>query len=244
MRSIREVIAEKVKTPALREYLLSCVSVSGVPEIDENPREIFIIPWVKTEKTSKGLFLRVRTEEGDLEFQSATVHIILRYTRKALFKKDASGKWVQARKFIRGSQHEHNGIEGTIEKDMFIGTVSDLLLYDTSGKVYLYEIRKVREYTVGEAIMKLMQAKAEGIRPIFVQFLLKPRLIKSQYEYIVPELDPKNTIGQLSEELLQDLELIKEHILWKKGSSPSSPFIVVEEYNKEDEGEDLDELTF
>jgi hypothetical protein len=226
IRSIKEVIGEKIKSPALREYLQGCVSISGVPEIDETPREVFTIPWLKMERTSKGLFLRIRTAEGDMEFQSAVVHIIMRYTRTALFQKDLTGKWVQIRKFYK-KENGDNHADG-----VFIGQVSDLLLYDTSGKVYLYEIRKSREYTVQEAIQKLRELQNE--RPIFMQFTIKPRLIKAQFEYIVPELQPQG-ISKLSDELLEDLELIKQHILFKKGSAPKSPFLEYAESTIEEE---------
>ncbi len=225
---------EAVLKSSLREYAIRCITRTGLIGVDEDLREYLVIPWVKTER-SKPPKLRLRLEE-DILFGKALVHVIMRYTRKALFKKNSEGKWTQVKKFYRGNSPDENS---------FIGKIQDLVLYSPDlNAVFLYEIRKNRASEVDAVITVLKEFQDKGQKPAFVQFEIYPRWIKeARFEYLIPAF---RHIGyqEIPPDVMGDIELFKQHILYKVGKFNQSPLYPVALTEEEASDEDVSELDF
>jgi len=196
---LQEVVGELFKSD-LRDFVLMSLRVS---ELDVVPVPIFTIPYLKADRSP--LQLRLRVGDEDITYKSMKAIALLRYRRKMLVKKEDRNKVLQ--RWYRGDGQD-------IPENAKVILVRDVLFWEPEKKVlFIYqgigtrrgEVEKV--FRVEKRVYCLIEAKAGE---------------SGGKQYGVPVITPLEP-ARLSEDFLEDLKLIQQHISWRLGLAEKSP---------------------
>jgi hypothetical protein len=195
---LQEVVEELFKSD-LRDFVMKSLRVS---ELDVVPVPIFTIPYLKADRAP--LQLRLRVGDEDITYKSMKAIALLRYRRKMLVKKEDRNKVLQ--RWYRG---------GDVPENARVITVRDVLFWEPEKKVlFIYQGTGTRR---GE-VEKVFRVEKR------VYCLIEPKAGESGgKQYAVPVITLLTEPVSLSEEFLEDLELIKGHISWRLGLAEKSP---------------------
>jgi hypothetical protein len=197
---LQEVVGELFRSE-LRDFVMRSLRVS---ELDVVPVPIFTIPYLKADRAP--LQLRLRVGDADITYRSMKAIALLRYRRKMLVDKEDRDEVLQ--RWYRGDGKDVP--EGTM-----VITVRDVLFWEPENRVlFIYQgIGKRRE-----EVNKVFNLERRAY------CLIEPKPSESGgKQYAVPVITPLNEPVSLSEEFIEDLQLIKEHISWRLGLVEESP---------------------
>jgi hypothetical protein len=197
---MQEVVEELFKSE-LRDFVMKSLRVS---ELDVVPVPIFTIPYLKADRAP--LQLRLRVGDEDITYKSMKAVALLRYRRKMLVKKEDRNKVLQ--RWYRGDGQD-------VPENARVIIVRDVLFWEPEKKVlFIYQGIGTRRREV-EKVFRIEKR---------VSCLIEPKAGESGgKQYAVPVITPLNEPVSLSEEFLEDLELIKDHISWRLGLAEKSP---------------------
>ncbi len=224
---VQEVVGELFKS-SLQDFVLRSLRVS---ELDVVPVPIFTIPYLKADRSP--LQLRLRVGDEDIVYKSMKAIALLRYTRKMLVKKEDKNKVLQ--RWYRGDGQD-------VPENARAIIVRDVLFWEPEKKVlFIYQGIGTRR---GE-VEKVFRVEKR------VYCLIEPKAGETNgKQYAVPVITPiLNEPVKLSEEFLEDLKLIQQHISWRLGLAEKSPIYraISEKLNirevqiEEDEGVPMEE---
>jgi hypothetical protein len=198
---LQEVVGELFKSE-LRDFVLKSLRLS---EMDLVPVPNFTIPYLKADRTPLQLRLRVGDEE--LTYKSMKAISLLRYRRKMLVSREA--KNVVLQRWYRGNGQD-------VPENTMVITVRDVLFWEPEKKVlFIYQGVGTRRGEV-EKVFNLERRS---------YCLIEPKAAESGgRQYAVPVITPiLNETVSLSEDFLEDLGLIQQHISWRLGLTEESP---------------------
>jgi len=198
---LQEVVGELFKSE-LRDFVSRALRLS---ELDIVPVPIFTIPYLKADK--EPLQLRLRVGDETLTYKSMKPIALLRYRRRMLVREGDEDTVV--RRWFRGDSTK-------LSQSLRVVAVRDVLFWEPKKKVlFIYP-------GVGK--------KASQVSKVFnlerrAYCLIEPKLEESGgRRYSVPIITPVlDEPVELSEEFLEDLKLIQEHISWRLGLAEESP---------------------
>jgi hypothetical protein len=198
---LQEVVGELFRSE-LRDFVLRSLRLS---EMDIVPVPSFTIPYIKADRSPLRLRLRVGDEE--LTYKSMKAIALLRYRRKMLVSKEDRNVVLQ--RWYRGDGQD-------IPENAMAITVRDVLFWEPERRVlFIYPGvgNKRREV---EKVFSLERR---------AHCLIEPKAAESGgRQYAVPVITP--LLGEavsLSEDFLEDLKLIHQHISWRLGLAEESP---------------------
>ncbi len=198
---LQEVVGELFKSE-LRDFVSRALRLS---ELDIVPVPIFTIPYLKADKDP--LQLRIRVGDETLTYKSMKPIALLRYIRRMLVREGDEDTVV--RRWFRGDTTR-------LPQNVRVVAVRDVLFWEPKKKVlFIYP-------GVGK--------KASQVNKVFnlerrAYCLIEPKLEESGgRRYPVPIITPVlDEPVELSEEFLEDLKLIQQHISWRLGLAKESP---------------------
>ena len=198
---LQEVVGELFKSP-LRDFVSRALRLS---ELDIVPVPIFTIPYLKADRSPLQLRLRVGDEEFTYKGMKAIA--LLRYRRRMLVSKEDRSEVL--RKWYRGDGQD-------IPENAMVITVRDVLFWEPERRVlFIYPGVGTRRKYVGKIFNLDRRAYC----------LIEPEAAESGgRQYAVPVITPLlNEAVSLSEDFLEDLKLIQQHISWRLGLTEESP---------------------
>ncbi len=198
---LQEVVGELFKSD-LRNFVSRALRLS---ELDIVPVPIFTIPYLKADK--EPLQLRIRVGDETLTYKSMKPIALLRYVRRMLVREGDEDTVL--RRWFRGNTTR-------LPQNVRVVAVRDVLFWEPHKKVlFIYP-------GVGK--------KASQVNKVFnlerrAYCLIEPKLEESGgRRYPVPIITPVlDEPVELSEEFLEDLKLIQQHISWRLGLAKESP---------------------
>ncbi len=198
---MQEAVEELFRSE-LRDFVLRSLRVS---ELDVFPVPNFTIPYLKADRSP--LQLRLRVGDEDITYKSMKAITLLRYRRKMLVSREDRTEVLQ--RWYRGDGQD-------VPANTMVITVRDVLFWEPERKVlFIYP-------GVGK--------KREEVRKVFnlekrSYCLIEPKAGESGgRQYAFPVLTPiLNEAVVLSEDFLEDLNLIQQHISWRLGLAEESP---------------------
>jgi hypothetical protein len=196
---LQEVVEELFRSE-LRDFVLRSLRLS---ELDLVPVPNFTIPYLKADRAPLQLRLRVGDEE--LTYKSMKAVSLLRYRRKMLVSREDRNIVLQ--RWYRGDGQD-------IPANTMVITVRDVLFWDPERKVlFIYPGVGTKRGEV-EKVFNLERRS---------YCLIEPKVMESGgRQYAVPVITPLEPVS-LSEDFLEDLGLIQEHISWRLGLVEESP---------------------
>jgi hypothetical protein len=201
-RNILQEVVEELFKSQLRDFVSKSLRLS---ELDVVPVPIFTIPYIKADRAPLQLRLRVGDEE--LTYKSMKALALLRYRRRMLVSKEDRDKVLQ--KWYRGGDED-------IPENTMVITVRDVLFWEPERRVlFIYP-------GVGKKRREVEKVFSLERRTLC---LIEPKAAESGgKQYAVPVITPLlNEAASLSEDFLEDLRLIQEHISWRLGLAQESP---------------------
>jgi hypothetical protein len=198
-RLLREVVEELFRSE-LRDFVLRSLRLS---ELDLVPVPNFTIPYLKADRAPLQLRLRVGDEE--LTYKSMKAIALLRYRRKMLVSREDRNVVLQ--RWYRGNGQD-------IPANTTVITVRDVLFWEPERRVlFIYPGVGTKRGEV-EKVFNLERRSYS---------LIEPKVAESQgRQYAVPVITPLEPVS-LSEDFLEDLGLIQQHISWRLGLAEESP---------------------
>jgi hypothetical protein len=197
---LQEVVGE-LFVSELRDFVSRALRLS---ELDIVPVPNFVIPYLKADRAP--LQLRFRVGGEDITYKSMKALALLRYRRKMLVAKEDRNVVLQ--RWYRGDGQD-------IPENTTVITVRDVLFWEPEKKVlFIYQGVGTRRGEV-EKVFNLERR---------AYCLIEPKAAESGgKQYAVPVITPLNEPVKLSEEFVEDLKLIKDHINWRLGLVEESP---------------------
>ncbi|MCI4458461.1 MAG: hypothetical protein JHC21_02450 [Thermocrinis sp.] len=197
---LQEVVGELFKSE-LRDFVSKSLRLS---ELDIVPVPNLTIPYLKADRAP--LQLRLRVGDEDITYKSMKAIALLRYRRKMLVHKE--DKKMVLQRWYRGDGND-------IPENAKVITVRDVIFWEPEKKVmFIYQGVGTRRGEVGKVFRV-------GKR---VYCLIEPKASESEgKQYAVPVITILDEPVKLSEEFLEDLGLIQEHIAWRLGLAEESP---------------------
>jgi hypothetical protein len=201
---LQEVVEELFRSE-LRDFVSRALRLS---ELDIVPVPIFTIPYIKADKAP--LQLRVRVGDEFLTYKSMKAIAVLRYKRKMLISKEDK-KVVVLQRWFRGSEQD-------LPEGSRVITVRDVLFWEPETRVlFIYPGVATKTGQVDKVFSLERRAYC----------LIEPKVVESEgkdaKQYPVPVITPINEPVSLSEDFLEDLGLIQQHISWRLGLAEESP---------------------
>jgi hypothetical protein len=184
----------------MRDFVLRSLRIS---ELDIVPVPNFTIPYLKADRAP--LQLRLRVGDEDITYKSMKAIALLRYRRKMLVSKEDRNVVLQ--RWYRGDGQD-------IPANTMVITVRDVLFWEPERRVlFIYPGVGTKRGEV-EKVFNLEKRS---------YCLIEPKAAESGgRQYAVPVITPLEPV-RLSEDLLEDLGLIQEHISWRLGLAEESP---------------------
>jgi len=197
---LQEVVEELFRSE-LRDFVLMSLRLS---EMDIVPVPNFTIPYLKADRAPLQLRLRVGDEE--LTYKSMKAVSLLRYRRKMLVSKEDRNVVLQ--RWYRGNGQD-------VPANTMVITVRDVLFWEPERRVlFIYPGVGTKRGEV-EKVFNLERR---------AYCLIEPKAAESGgRQYAVPVITPINEPVSLSEDFLEDLGLIQQHISWRLGLAEESP---------------------
>jgi len=198
---MQEVVGELFRSP-LRDFVSRALRLS---ELDIVPVPIFTIPYLKADRSPLQLRLRVGDEEFTYKRMKAIA--LLRYRRKMVVSKEDRSEVL--RKWYRGDGQD-------IPENTMVITVRDVLFWEPERRVlFIYPGVGTKRGEVGKVFNLDRRAYC----------LIEPKAAESGgRQYAVPVITPLlDEVVSLSEDFLEDLKLIQQHISWRLGLAEESP---------------------
>jgi len=197
---LQEVVEELFRSE-LRDFVLRSLRLS---ELDLVPVPNFTIPYLKADRAPLQLRLRVGDEE--LTYKSMKAVSLLRYRRKMLVSKEDRNVVLQ--RWYRGNGQD-------VPANTMVITVRDVLFWEPERRVlFIYPGVGTKRGEV-EKVFNLERRD---------YCLIEPKAAESGgRQYAVPVITPINEPVSLSEDFLEDLGLIQQHISWRLGLAEESP---------------------
>ena len=197
---LREAVEELFRSE-LRDFVLRSLRLS---ELDLVPVPNFTIPYLKADRAPLQLRLRVGDEE--LTYKSMKAVSLLRYRRKMLVSKEDRNVVLQ--RWYRGNGQD-------VPANTMVITVRDVLFWEPERRVlFIYPGVGTKRGEV-EKVFNLERR---------AYCLIEPKAAESGgRQYAVPVITPINEPVSLSEDFLEDLGLIQQHISWRLGLAEESP---------------------
>jgi len=197
---LQEVVEELFRSE-LRDFVLRSLRLS---ELDLVPVPNFTIPYLKADRAPLQLRLRVGDEE--LTYKSMKAVSLLRYRRKMLVSKEDRNVVLQ--RWYRGNGQD-------VPANTMVITVRDVLFWEPERRVlFIYPGVGTKRGEV-EKVFNLERR---------AYCLIEPKAAESGgRQYAVPVITPINEPVSLSEDFLEDLGLIQQHISWRLGLAEESP---------------------
>jgi len=198
-RVLQEVVEELFRSE-LRDFVLRSLRLS---ELDLVPVPNFTIPYLKADRAPLQLRLRVGDEE--LTYKSMKAIAVLRYRRKMLVSREDRNVVLQ--RWYRGNGQD-------IPANTMVITVRDVLFWEPERRVlFIYPGVGTKRGEV-EKVFNLERRS---------YCLIEPKVMETGgRQYAVPVITPLEPVS-LSEDFLEDLGLIQEHISWRLGLAEESP---------------------
>jgi len=198
-RVLQEVVEELFRSE-LRDFVLRSLRLS---ELDLVPVPNFTIPYLKADRAPLQLRLRVGDEE--LTYKSMKAIAVLRYRRKMLVSREDRNVVLQ--RWYRGNGQD-------IPANTTVITVRDVLFWEPERRVlFIYPGVGTKRGEV-EKVFNLERRS---------YCLIEPKVAETGgRQYAVPVITPLEPVS-LSEDFLEDLGLIQEHISWRLGLAEESP---------------------
>ena len=198
-RVLQEVVEELFRSE-LRDFVLRSLRLS---ELDLVPVPNFTIPYLKADRAPLQLRLRVGDEE--LTYKSMKAIAVLRYRRKMLVSREDRNVVLQ--RWYRGDGQD-------IPANTMLITVRDVLFWEPERKVlFIYPGVGTKRGEV-EKVFNLERRS---------YCLIEPKVMESGgRQYAVPVITPLEPVS-LSEDFLEDLGIIHQHISWRLGLMEESP---------------------
>jgi len=200
-RKFLEEVVEELFRSELRDFVLRSLRLS---ELDLVPVPNFTIPYLKADRAPLQLRLRVGDEE--LTYKSMKAVSLLRYRRKMLVSKEDRNVVLQ--RWYRGNGQD-------VPANTMVITVRDVLFWEPERRVlFIYPGVGTKRGEV-EKVFNLERR---------AYCLIEPKAAESGgRQYAVPVITPINEPVSLSEDFLEDLGLIQQHISWRLGLAEESP---------------------
>ena len=200
-RKFLEEVVEELFRSELRDFVLMSLRLS---EMDIVPVPNFTIPYLKADRAPLQLRLRVGDEE--LTYKSMKAVSLLRYRRKMLVSKEDRNVVLQ--RWYRGNGQD-------VPANTMVITVRDVLFWEPERRVlFIYPGVGTKRGEV-EKVFNLERR---------AYCLIEPKAAESGgRQYAVPVITPINEPVSLSEDFLEDLGLIQQHISWRLGLAEESP---------------------
>jgi len=198
---LQEVVGELFRSE-LRDFVLKSLRLS---ELDIVPVPNFTIPYLKADRTPLQMRLRVGDEE--LTYKSMKAVSLLRYRRKMLVSKEDRNEVLQ--RWYRGNGQD-------IPENAMVITVRDVLFWEPEKRsLFIYQGVGTRRREA-EKVFNLEKR---------AYCLIEPKAEETGgKQYAVPVITPiLNEAVSLSEDFLEDLGLIQQHISWRLGLAEESP---------------------
>jgi len=197
---LQEVVEELFRSE-MRDFVLRSLRLS---ELDLVPVPNFTIPYLKADRAPLQLRLRVGDEE--LTYKSMKAVSLLRYRRKMLVSKEDRNVVLQ--RWYRGNGQD-------VPANTMVITVRDVLFWEPERRVlFIYPGVGTKRGEV-EKVFNLERR---------AYCLIEPKAAESGgRQYAVPVITPINEPVSLSEDFLEDLGLIQQHISWRLGLAEESP---------------------
>jgi hypothetical protein len=197
---LQEVVGELFRSE-LRDFVMRSLRLS---ELDIVPVPNFTIPYLKADRAP--LQLRLRVGDEDITFKSMRAITLLRYRRKMLVSREDRN--VVFQRWYRGDGKD-------IPEGTMVITVRDVLFWEPEKRVlFIYPGVGTKRGEVDKVFNLERRAYC----------LIEPKPSESGgRQYAVPVITPLNEPVSLSEEFIEDLKLIKEHINWRLGLAEESP---------------------
>jgi len=198
---LREVVGELFRSE-MRDFVSRALRLS---ELDIVPVPIFTIPYLKADRSPLQLRLRVGDEEFTYKGMKAIA--LLRYRRRMVVSKEDRSEVL--RKWYRGDGQD-------IPENAMVITVRDVLFWEPERRVlFIYPGVGTKRRYVGKVFNLDRRAYC----------LIEPEAAESGgRQYAVPVITPLlNEAVSLSEDFLEDLKLIQQHISWRLGLAEESP---------------------
>jgi hypothetical protein len=198
---LQEVVGELFRSE-LRDFVSRALRLS---EMDLVPVPNFTIPYLKADRAPLQMRLRVGDEE--LTYKSMKAISLLRYRRKMLVSKEDRNLVLQ--RWYRGDGQN-------IPENAMVITVRDVLFWEPERKVlFIYQGVGTRRREA-EKVFNLEKRAYCMIEPKAAETGGK--------QYAIPVITPILDEGvSLSEDFLEDLRLIQQHISWRLGIAEESP---------------------
>ena len=198
---LQEVVGELFRSE-LRDFVLKSLRLS---ELDIVPVPNFTIPYLKADRTPLQMRLRVGDEE--LTYKSMKAVSLLRYRRKMLVSKEDRNEVLQ--RWYRGNGQD-------IPENAMVITVRDVLFWEPEKRsLFIYQGVGTRRREA-EKVFNLEKR---------AYCLIEPKAEETGgKQYAVPVITPiLNEAVSLSEDFLEDIGLIQQHISWRLGLAEESP---------------------
>ncbi|MCI4455048.1 MAG: hypothetical protein JHC25_08950 [Thermodesulfobacterium sp.] len=198
---LQEVVRELFKSE-LRDFVSKSLRLS---ELDIVPVPNLTIPYLKADRAP--LQLRVRVGDEDITYKSMKAIALLRYRRKMLVSREDRN--VVFQRWYRGDGND-------IPENTVVITVRDVLFWEPERKVlFIYPGVGTKRGEVGKVFNLERRTYC----------LIEPKAAETGgRQYAIPVITPLlNEPVKLSEEFLEDLMLIQEHISWRLGLTEESP---------------------
>ncbi len=198
-RLLQEAVEELFRSE-LRDFVLRSLRLS---ELDIVPVPNFTIPYLKADRAPLQLRLRVGDEE--LTYKAMKAIALLRYRRKMLVSREDRNVVLQ--RWYRGDGQD-------IPANTMVITVRDALFWEPERKVlFIYPGVGTKRGEV-EKVFNLERRS---------YCLIEPKVMETGgRQYAVPVITPLEPVS-LSEDFLEDLKLIQQHISWRLGLMEESP---------------------
>jgi len=199
-RKVLQEVVEELFRSEMRDFVLRSLRIS---ELDIVPVPNFTIPYLKADRAP--LQLRLRVGDEDITYKSMKAIALLRYRRKMLVSKEDRNVVLQ--RWYRGDGQD-------IPANTMVITVRDVLFWEPERRVlFIYPGVGTKRGEV-EKVFNLEKRS---------YCLIEPKAAESGgRQYAVPVITPLEPV-KLSEDLLEDLGLIQEHISWRLGLTEESP---------------------
>jgi hypothetical protein len=198
-RLLQEAVEELFRSE-LRDFVLKSLRLS---ELDIVPVPNFTIPYLKADRAP--LQLRLRVGDEDITYKSIKAIALLRYRRKMLVSREDRNVVLQ--RWYRGDGQD-------IPANTMVITVRDVLFWEPGRKVlFIYPGVGTKRGEV-EKVFNLERRS---------YCLIEPKVMESGgRQYAVPVITPLEPVS-LSQDFLDDLGIIQEHISWRLGLAEESP---------------------
>jgi len=226
---LQEAVGELFKSE-LRDFVSRALKLS---EMDIVPAPSFTIPYIKADRSPLQLRLRVGDEE--LTYKGIKAIALLRYRRKMLVSREDKNAVLQ--RWYRGDGQD-------IPENTMVIMVRDVLFWEPERRVlFIYPGVGTKRGEVEKVFSLDRRAYC----------LIEPKAAESGgRQYAVPVITPLlSEAVSLSEDFLEDLKLIHQHISWRLGLAKESPIYraVLDKLNikeveiEEEEGVSVEEVS-